>query len=559
MTYTPLQRFFRMLKPNRKSITNLYIFAIMNGLVALSLPLGIQAIINLIQGGEISTSWILLVGIVLLGFIFNGAMQIIQLKITEDLQKDIFTRSAFEFTYRIPRIKMEALYKHYAPELMNRFFDTITIQKGVAKILLEFTSSGLQILFGLILLSFYHPFFIVFSVLVVILVFIIGNYIFHRGLRSSITESKYKYKVAFWLEEVARTNITFRLSCDGSLPIKRTDMLVESYLNARDNHFKILIRQYYLFIFFKILVAAGFLILGGILVFNQQMNIGQFVAAEIIVLLLISSSEKILLSLETIYDLLTSIEKIGQVTDLELEESLSVFTVASQKKDGISVEVADVYFKYPDAIEYSLEGLSFTISANEKVALTGSNGSGKATLLKLMTSFFEPERGSIIYDGIPLKNYDINEMRSLIAECISDDRIFEGTIFENLTVGKEVHQDLLNEIINNTGLIEFIQKLPLGYQTAIGPQGKRLPGSVAQKIILARNLLKNPRLLIVEDIFKNIEKQEKINLFRYILDKNKERTVIVVTKDTDVIALTGRVIEMNDGRATAISKNKKMK
>ncbi len=559
MTYTPLQRFFRMLKPNRKSITNLYIFAIMNGLVALSLPLGIQAIINLIQGGEISTSWILLVGIVLLGFIFNGAMQIIQLKITEDLQKDIFTRSAFEFTYRIPRIKMEALYKHYAPELMNRFFDTITIQKGVAKILLEFTSSGLQILFGLILLSFYHPFFIVFSVLVVILVFIIGNYIFHRGLRSSITESKYKYKVAFWLEEVARTNITFRLSCDGSLPIKRTDMLVESYLNARDNHFKILIRQYYLFIFFKILVAAGFLILGGILVFNQQMNIGQFVAAEIIVLLLISSSEKILLSLETIYDLLTSIEKIGQVTDLELEESLSVFTVASQKKDGISVEVADVYFKYPDAIEYSLEGLSFTISANEKVALTGSNGSGKATLLKLMTSFFEPERGSIIYDGIPLKNYDINEMRSLIAECISDDRIFEGTIFENLTVGKEVHQDLLNEIVNNTGLIEFIQKLPLGYQTAIGPQGKRLPGSVAQKIILARNLLKNPRLLIVEDIFKNIEKQEKINLFRYILDKNKERTVIVVTKDTDVIALTGRVIEMNDGRATAISKNKKMK
>ena len=127
MTYTPIQRFFRMLEPNSKSITNLYIFAIMNGLVALSLPLGIQAIINLIQGGEISTSWILLVSIVLLGFIFSGALQIIQLKITEDLQKDIFTRSAFEFAYRIPRIKMEALSRHYAPELMNRFFYTITI------------------------------------------------------------------------------------------------------------------------------------------------------------------------------------------------------------------------------------------------------------------------------------------------------------------------------------------------------------------------------------------------------------------------------------------------
>ena len=559
MTYTPIQRFFRMLEPNSKSITNLYIFAIMNGLVALSLPLGIQAIINLIQGGEISTSWILLVSIVLLGFIFSGALQIIQLKITEDLQKDIFTRSAFEFAYRIPRIKMEALSRHYAPELMNRFFDTITIQKGVAKVLLEFTSSGLQILFGLILLSFYHPFFIVFSVLVVILTFIIGNYIFHRGLKSSITESKYKYKVAFWLEEVARTNITFRLSCDGSLPLMRTDTLVESYLNARDNHFKILIRQYYLFIIFKILVAAGFLILGGILVFNEQMNIGQFVAAEIIVLLLISSSEKLLLTLETVYDLLTSIEKIGQVTDLELEESGSDFNLTSQKNGGISIDISDVYFKYPNAIEYSLEGLSLSISANEKVALTGSSGAGKATLLKLMTSFFEPERGSIIYDGIPLKNYDINEMRSLIAECISEDRIFDGTVLENLTVGKEINQDVLHEIIVNTGLVEFIQKLPSGYHTEIGPQGKRLPGSVAQKIILARNLLKDPRLLIVEDIFKNIEKQEKINIFRYILDKNKERTVIVVTKDTDIIALTERVIEMNKGKVSSYSKNNKKK
>ncbi|MBK8347776.1 MAG: hypothetical protein IPL08_09130 [Saprospiraceae bacterium] len=128
-TFTPVQRFFRMLEPNKKAITNLYIFAIINGLIALSLPLGIQAIINLIQGGEISASWVLLVSIVLIGYMFNGALQIIQLRITEDLQKDIFTRSAFEFTYRIPRIRMNALQNHYAPELMNRFFDTITIQK----------------------------------------------------------------------------------------------------------------------------------------------------------------------------------------------------------------------------------------------------------------------------------------------------------------------------------------------------------------------------------------------------------------------------------------------
>ncbi len=556
-TYTPVQRFFRLLEPNKKAIRNLYIFAVFNGLIALSLPLGIQAIINLIQGGEVSASWILLVSIVLIGYILNGGLQIVQLRITEDLQKDIFTRSAFEFAYRIPRIRMDALQNQYAPELMNRFFDTITIQKGVAKVLLEMTAAALSILFGLILLSFYHPFFIIFSVLIIVLGFLIGNYTFQRGLKSSMKESKYKYKVAFWLEEVARTNTTFRLSCDTSLPVRKTDTLVESYLDAREGHFKVLLRQYYLFIFFKILIAAGFLILGGILVFNQQMNIGQFVAAEIVILLLISSTEKLLLTLEIVYDLLTSIEKIGQVTDLTLEKSDGRNIIVNEDQKGMAVSIHNLYFKYPDSSENSLQDLNIDIKPNEKVTLTGSNGSGKATLLKLMTAFFEPQRGSIIYDNIPIKNYDITELRSSIAECISEDRIFEGTLLENLTVGRNIPQAKISEVLDNIGLTSFVNQLTQGYNTDIGPQGKRLPGSVTQKIILARNLLKEPRLMIIEDIFKNIEKKEKLEIFRYILKKNEDRTVIVVSKDPDIMQLTDRIITLDDGRVVDIQILKK--
>jgi len=557
-TYTPVQRFFRLLEPNKKAIKNLYIFAIFNGLIALSLPLGIQAIINLIQGGEVSASWIVLVCIVLTGYFLNGVLQIIQLRITEDLQKDIFTRSAFEFAYRIPRIRMDALQNQYAPELMNRFFDTMTIQKGVAKVLQEMTASALSIFFGLILLSFYHPFFIIFSILIIGLGFIIGYYIFQRGLKSSIIESKYKYKVAFWLEEVARTNTTFRLSCDTSLPVRKTDKLVGKYLDARENHFKILLRQYYLFIFFKILIAAGFLILGGILVFNQQMNIGQFVAAEIVILLLISSTEKLLLTLEVVYDLLTSIEKIGQVTDLELEKTDGRSIMISPDQQGMSVSIHNLFFKYPDSTENSLQDLNLDIKSNEKVTLTGSNGSGKATLLKLMTAFYEPQRGNIVYDNIPIKNYDITELRGNIAECISEDRIFEGTLLENLTVGREISQHKIIDVLENIGLTSFVNQLTQGYNTEIGPQGKRLPGSVSQKIILARNLLKEPRLMIVEDIFKNIEKKEKLQIFRYILQKNADRTVIVVSKDPDIMQLTERIITLDDGRVVDIQNvNKK--
>lgn len=551
--FTPLQRFFRLLSPNRKTIRNLYLFAIINGMIALSLPLGIQSIINLIQGGEISASWILLVAIVLAGYLITGMIQVVQLQITENLQKDLFTRSAFEFAYRIPRIRMDALHQHYAPELMNRFFDTITLQKGVAKVLLDFTAAGLQILFGLILLSFYHPFFIVFSFIVVFLVLIIGRYVFSRGLKSSITESKYKYKVAFWLEEIARTNTTFRLSCETALPILKTDKLVDSYLDARGKHFNIILRHYYIFIFFQILVASGFLVMGSILVFNQQMNIGQFVASEIIVLLLLSSSERLLKSMETVYDLLTSLEKIGQVTDLPLESTDNSLKISDTLKEkGVSLVINDITFTYPDSTVPVLEHLSLRIDSGEKVCITGGNGSGKSSLLKLLTRFYEPDKGTILCDNVPIVNYDVMQLRGLIAACIADDRIFEGTLLENLTVGREMSTDRIYRVMELTGLVDFLHQLPEGYQTMIGPQSKRITSSTAQKLILARNLLKEPGLLILEDIFNNLEAEEKRTLFRNILSPENKLTVVVVSRDPAIQAMTDRLITLKNGRISEI-------
>jgi len=539
-----------MLAPHGKAIRNLYIFALLSGLVSLSLPLGIQAIINLIQGGQVSTAWIILVIVVLVGYLFNGSLQIIQLRITEALQRDIFVRSAFEFTYRIPRIKLAALHKQYAPELMNRFFDTLTIQKGVAKVLLEFAASGVQILFGLILLSFYHPFFIVFSFIILVLVYILANSMFMPGLKSSLKESKEKYKVAFWLEEVARTNVTFRLACASSLPMKKTDKLVMDYLGARESHFSILLKHYYFYIALKILIAASFLILGGILVFNQQMNIGQFVAAEIIVLLLISSSEKLFLTLETVYDLLTSIEKISQVTDLPLEESRPHFGQRNIAEKGMSVEVNNLRFRYPDATVDSLRGVSFKLKSGVKAVLTGQNGAGKNTLTKILALFYDSSSGSITYNDIPINNYDINQLREQIGECIAQDRVFHGNILENLTLGKDYDLDELAEILRLTKLEKFISGLPEGYFTKIGPQGIRLPGSVAQKIILARNLIKKPGFLIIEDFFKNIIPSEKKEILEYIFDKSNPLTVLMITSDPSIIGMADTVLQMEDGKIT---------
>ncbi|MEL0026343.1 MAG: ABC transporter transmembrane domain-containing protein, partial [Schleiferiaceae bacterium] len=272
MTKNPFQKFIAMLSEDRRDIMYLYAYALFYAIVNLSLPLGVQAIIGLIQAGMVSTSWIILSAVVTAGVLVGGVLQILQLSISEILQQRIFTRAAFEFTYRIPRFQNASIRGQYPPELINRFFDTLNVQKGLSKILMDFSASSLQILIGLILLSTYHPFFITFGVALIVVLIAILYYTGPRGLESSMKESTYKYKIAHWLKEIARTMDTFKRAGHTELPLERTDELVNSYLEHRKRHWKVLIFQYANIVGFKAFVTLGLLIIGGLLVIQNEIN-----------------------------------------------------------------------------------------------------------------------------------------------------------------------------------------------------------------------------------------------------------------------------------------------
>lgn len=558
---SPTKRFWRLLAPDSKEIKNVYVYSIFNGLVNLSLPLGIQAIINLIQGGQMNTSWIILVSLVVLGVALAGVLQIYQLRITEDLQQKIFSRSAFEFAYRIPRIKMEELYRQYAPELVNRFFDTISVQKGLSKILIDFSAAALQVLFGLTLLSFYHPFFILFSFLLVIILYGIFKYTTKKGLATSLVESKYKYKTAHWLEELARTNITFKLAGRTDLPLQRVNENVENYLNARESHFKVLVRQYSLMVGFKVLVATGLLAIGGILVMEQLMNIGQFVAAEIIILLIMGSVEKLILSLETIYDVLTSLEKIGQVTDLELEQSSGIDMVEECKEPGMEVIFDKVKFRYQNNGGINtIDNLSLTIKQGERVFITGPNSSGKSTLLHLLAGLHDANEGNIAYNGLSKGNLEQESLRSVIGDCLSQEQLFEGTIMDNITMGKSnVSFEDVKWAVQNIGLNDFIKTMAEGYNTLIQPQGKSLPRSIVQKLLIARSIASRPKLLVLEDTFEHIDISDRIKIINFLTDSSNKWTLVAVSTDKYLAQKSDWIALMKAGRIEKIGKYAEMK
>lgn len=554
ITLTPVKRFWGLLRPDRKEIKNVYVYAVFNGLINLSLPLGIQAIINLIQGGQVSTAWVVLVSVVVAGVTATGVLQIAQLRITENLQQKIFARSAFEFAFRIPKVKMEAIYKHHAPELMNRFFDTLTVQKGLSKILIDFSTAVLQVLFGLILLSFYHPFFILFSVILIILVYAIFSFTGKPGLQTSLNESKYKYKVAHWLEELARTSTTFKLAGKTDLPLTKMDSEVGAYLNARESHFNILVQQYSLMVAFKAIVAAGLLAMGGILVMQQLMNIGQFVAAEIIILLVMSSVEKLVMSMESIYDVLTALEKIGQVTDLEIERTEGIDTICEEGSSGMKVELQDIKFTYPDGDKVILSDITETVESGQRVIICGENGSGKSTLLQIIAGLYDVTQGQVIYNGLPKGNLNLTSLRSSIGDCSAHEQLFDGTVLENIAVGRPgATFENVRWAVQKLNLDRFINELPNGYDTHIDPQGKKLSKSVIQKLLLARSIADRPKLLLLEDALEHLDDTERRGVVDFLVSDDNDWTIIAATADNYFRSKADKVIEMKDGCFTHLS------
>ena len=543
---TPWKRFIGLLKLEKKAILQVFYYAIFSGIVALSLPLGVQAIVNLIQGAQISTSWIVLVVLVTLGVAFNGVLKIMQLRIIENIQQKIFTRSSFEFTYRFPKMKMEQVYNSYPPELANRFFDTIMVQKGLSKILIDVPAAVLEIIFALILLSFYHPFFIVFGVLLIGLVYLVFKFTAANGLYTSLSESKNKYKVAHWIQEVARAMLSFKVSGKTSLALEKNDTLVSDYLDARESHFRILLLQFAQMIGFKVIVTAALLVIGGILVLNQEMNIGQFVAAEIIILLVIASVEKLILGLESVYDILTSIEKIGQIVDIDLEDQEGEILDTSKK---FNIEVNNVSLFTPDNQLQILDSINLSIDTNSRILIQGKNGSGKSTLLKTIGGLIKSSEGKIFVNDRLITSLNLNSYRNALGVSLLEESPFEGTIKENVTFGDpSISREEIYEAFKNLGLMEFLREQPKGLDTVIFPEGKQLSYTVSRKLILARTILKKPKLLILEDPLNQIPNEEAKKIIEFLSKKEHGWGLVVVSRNSDWETHCSEIYQMDKGK-----------
>ncbi len=550
---SPVTRILNVVKLERKEITAVYFYAILNGLIQLSLPLGVQAIIGIVIGASMRASLIVLISLVVAGVLVAGIMQVNQMKIIEKIQQKLFVRYSFAFAEHIPKLDLKKTDNIYLPELINRFFDIPILQKSLSKILLDIPTASIQILFGLILLSFYHPAFILFGFILIILLWLILRYTGNRGLQSSIDESTYKYKVAGWLEETARVIKSIKLTKTNDLHLVKTDDLVTGYLVARNSHFRILLLQYNVLVIFKTVITAAMLIVGTLLLVNQQLNIGQFIAAEIIILLVLTSVEKLIMNLGSVYDTLTSVEKLSNLTDKPVEENGSLHLPPNS--NGLKIEIKNLSFSFNNEKDV-LKDISLQINPGEKICVKGKDSSGKSTLLRLMAGAYTDFKGSLLLDDVPLGNYDLDSVRSHMGVLINQQDIFNGTVWENISLGNDsISMQTVIDIAAKVGLNDFIAASKYGYDTMLDPTGKRLPRNVIHKILLVRALAGKPRLLLLDEPWQNFQNGYRQQIIQ-LLNQIENTTLVVVTNDDDFATQCDKVIIIEDGIIITQTDNK---
>jgi ABC-type bacteriocin/lantibiotic exporter with double-glycine peptidase domain len=548
---TSFKKLSNLISSEKKEVSNIYVFAILSGIIQLSLPLGVQSIIGFVLSGTFSTSLMVLISLVIAGVLSAGLLQIQQMKIIEKIQQKIFHKYAFLFKKSLLDIDLKQADDAYLPEIMNRFLDVTTLQKGLSKILLDIPIASIQIILGILIVAIYHPLFLILVLIMLIIIVVIFYITTKKGLETSIKESSYKYETTGWLEEMARLIHHFKIHRSHPLSLIKMDEKVNHYLDYRTKHFNILLFQFKNLVFLKIMITATMLFVGTYLLINQQLNVGQFVAAEIIILTMISSVEKIIINLDTFYDILTSLDKLHTIEKQPIE--MNGDYLLSNFNKGMDIEFAQVNYAY---LENNLvfDQFSFKINAGEKIAIVGKDGSGKSTLLRLCSTLYKPSQGSILMNQIPLNNLNLDKAREHIGIMFNRLDIFSGTITENIAFGNSStsFQDIIH-FSKLIGLEAFINELPFGMETVIDTTGKKLPRSVIKKILILRAIVNQPALILLEEPFSDLE-QDSIELIEdTLLNHLPNSTVLVVSNEKRFNQKCNKTFNLADKKLTIIS------
>jgi putative ABC transport system ATP-binding protein len=542
---SPQARLRGLLSVEKNDLWVAVIYSAAIGLFTLVLPVAVQALVNTIALGNLLQPLVLLSILVFVALVISGVLQGLRIYVVEHIQRRVFVRISSETIHRLLRAPAQAFDAHRGPELVNRFFDVVTLQKSGATLLIDGLSVATQSLVGMILLAVYHPWLLGFDILLLLAFLFVLFPLGSGAIATSINESKAKYALVAWLEETALFHGAFKPPSAMQYSRERTNQLVADYLDHRSKHFRILLRQI-LGSFGIQAVASGLLLgVGGWLVIQRQLTLGQLVAAEIVVSLILSGFSKLGKQLELYYDLAAAVDKLGYLQDLPEEPSgVELLPVTSEPA---RLRFREVSFGYGNGPAL-LSGVNWEVQPGQRIGLMGRHGSGKSTLLDLIYGARQVAGGAIEIDGFDLRELDRARLRSQVA-LVREGEIFDGSIADNVRMGRALDSSEIRSALAQVGLLEYCLLLPKGLETRLPSGGSLLSSGQAIRLLLARALASRPRLLLIDEALDHTDDSPELDaIISVLFNPQAPWTLILISSQSALLQRCAAIYEARNGK-----------
>ena len=537
---SPLRRARQLLALDRQDIAVVAIYGMALGLLSLAVPVAVQSLVNTVAFGSLIQPLVVLTVLLALALTGAGILRALQIRIAEMLQRRLFVRMVTEIGARLPRVSGTALRDANGPELLNRFFDVFTTQKSVASLLLGGIDAVLIALVGLIVLAFYHPALLAFDLVLILGAAFVLIPLGRGGTATSIAESKAKYAVVGWLEEMARHPLSFKLAGGDDLAQVQVETLAKSYLDTRDRHFRIVYRQVVGALSIEVVASLALLAVGGLLVIERQLSIGQLVAAELIVTAVVASLAKLGGKVETFYDLVAAVDKLGEILDLPLERRDGDILPSDSSAwcglllDGVEID-ADFAVR-PTRV-------SLKVAPGERLSIAGTERE-TAALVDSIFGLRAPRAGVIEVGGHDVRDLSLRALRSRIA-LVRGAEVFPGCILDNLRAAKSgLSADDAWDALARVGIAETVKSLSEGLQTTLSGDGAPLSRTEVVALTIARALAGKPSLLILDRTLDRIDPRAGARIAES-LSEGPASALLIVSEDSAVQAQMDQHIDIS--------------
>jgi ABC-type multidrug transport system fused ATPase/permease subunit len=544
-----VKRFFSFLKPYKKRVLLILFFTLTGSLLGLINPYITKLFIDdvLIEKNRDILIWLVIFSIT--SFFFRKAIDFFRSKYSMIVAERLFFDIALKLSEKVLNLPISYHKKNNVGYLTSRIVDDVESSQSILQSsVIDILSSLFTFFSGLTILFFLNTKLTILA-LAMLPTYVYSLHIYDGELKEKSNEIQESMASEMGLlQEIISAHFTLSIFNRIKYELRRIVRIHKTVIQSR---FSLFYSQYGISVIIGFMTAMIPLIImwfGVQEIYSNKLTIGEYIAFTAYINMVYSPASS-LASLHITYRTVQApIDRIFEILDMDNEiiESKNPSKIEKFKGD---VSFENVSFEYSEEENWKLSDINFTIKSGESIAITGKSGSGKTTIINLLSRFYNPTSGKILIDGINIRNLKLSDLRNSIAYVSQEPFLFNDSILNNIKYGKlNASTSEVIEASKRANCYNFIMEFPEGFETKCGQRGVGLSGGQKQRIAIARALLKDPPILLLDEATSSLDSFSEEHVQFAINDLMKDRTTVIVTHRLSSIMLADKIFILDNGK-----------